>query len=137
MTEQLPETTQLIWYCQHCRKSCKVQPPTEDPACCCTTPVPSLRPTTVTVLHTPKQRPMHALSDEEGRLRALSRKGTRVRITFEGEISDAWQWSSAAGSRGLGFVVTSPDGRTHTVDVQQPGLHIEAIYDDDPHSKQQ
>ena len=74
--------------------------------------------------------PMHALSDEEARLRALARKGTHVRVTFEGEIADAWQWSSA-GQRGLGFVVKSPDGRTHTVDVQQPGLRIEAVLDDE------
>jgi hypothetical protein len=126
VTEQLPESTLLVWYCQYCRKSCKVQPPTEEPSCRCTTPVPGLRPTQVTVMHAPKQRPMHALSDEEARLRALARKGTKVRVTFEGEITDAWQWSSA-GNRGLGFIVTSPDGRSHTVNVQQPGLRIEAV----------
>jgi hypothetical protein len=126
VTAELPETTILVWYCQQCRKSCKVQPPDlEQVACTCSTSVPSLRPTTVTVLHPPKQRPMHALSDEEGRIRALARKGTKVRVTFEGEIADAWQWSSA-GNRGLGFIVKSPDGRTHTVNVDQPGLRIEA-----------
>lgn len=125
----LPETTLLVWYCSRCRKSCKVQPPDpEQIACTCDTPVPSLRPTRVTVLHTPKRRPMHALSDEEARLRALARKGTKVRVTFEGEIADAWQWSGGI-SRGLGFVIKSPDGRTHTVDAQQPGLHIEAATD--------
>lgn len=134
MTEQLPESTQLVWYCQHCRKSCKVQPPTEEPACRCTTPVPSLRPTQVTVMHAPKQRPMHGLSNEEARLRALARKGTKVRVTFEGEITDAWQWSSA-GNRGLGFVVKSPDGRSHTVDVQQLGLRIEAVPVDEESSQ--
>jgi hypothetical protein len=73
---------------------------------------------------------VHALSNEEARLRALARKGTKVRVTFEGEITDAWQWSSA-GNRGLGFIVKSPDGRTHTVNVQQPGLRIEAASDDE------
>lgn len=135
MTDQLPETTQLIWYCQHCRKSCKVQPPTEDPACRCKTPVPSLRPTRVTVLHAPKTRPLHALSDEEASLRALARKGTKVRVTvtYEGEIADAWQWSSA-GRRGLGFAVATTDGRRHSVDPHRPGVHIEAITDDEEDS---
>ncbi|MBD0743509.1 hypothetical protein [Streptomyces sp. CBMA152] len=123
----LPETTLMVWYCGRCRKSCKVQPPTpEQIACRCENPVPGLRPTRVTVMHAPKQRPMHALSDEEARLRALARKGTKVRVTFEGEIADAWQWSSA-GNRGLGFIVKSPDGRTHTVHTEQPGLRIEAL----------
>lgn len=131
MTTQLPETTLLVWYCRRCDKSCKVQPPDpEQVACKCASPVPGLRPTKVTIMHAPKRRPMHALSDEEARLRALARKGTRVRVTFEGEIADAWQWSSA-GNRGLGFVVKSPDGRTHTVDAQQPGLRIEAVPDEE------
>ena len=122
----IPETTHLVWYCNRCRKSCKVQPPTPDQvACRCDNPIPGLRPTKVTLMHTPKRRPMHALTDEEARLRALARKGTKVRVTFEGEITDAWQWSGGA-LRGLGFIVTSPDGRTHTVRAEQPGLRIEA-----------
>lgn len=131
MSVPMSETTLLVWYCGICRKSCKVQPPTEteQPACQCKNPVPSLRPTKVTVLATPKTRPLHALSDEEARLRALARKGTKVRVTFEGEIADAWQWSSA-GRRGLDFVVTSPDGCSHTVDGSQPGLRIEAVTED-------
>lgn len=131
MTVQIPETTHLVWYCRRCDKSCKVQPPDpEQVACKCATSVPGLRPTKVTVMHPPKQRPMHALTDEEGRIRALARKGTKVCVTFEGEIVDAWQWSSA-GNRGIGFIVKSPDGCTHTVRVDQPGLHIEAASDDE------
>ncbi|NUP15448.1 MAG: hypothetical protein HOZ81_04960 [Streptomyces sp.] len=126
-----PESTLLVWYCRRCDKSCKVQPP--DPAqvaCRCDNPVPGLRPTRVTVIHAPKPRPLHALTDEEARLRALARKGTRVRVTFEGEIADAWQWSNGI-SRGLDFIVKSPDGRRHTVNGTQPGLRIEAITDEE------
>lgn len=127
MVSTLPESTLLVWYCGRCRKSCKVQPPDpEQVACRCDNPVPGLRPTRVTILHPPKQRPMRALSDEEGRLRALARKGTKVRITFEAEITDAMQWNGA-GRHGIDFVVTSPDGRRHTVNGSQPGLRIEAI----------
>ena len=127
MTEALSETTYLVWYCSRCRGACKVQPPGIDLACRCDSPVPSLRPTEVTQMHTPKPRPMHALSDEEGRLRALARKGTKVTVTvtFEGEIADAWQWSSA-GRHGLDFVVATPDGERHAVDPQRAGVHIEA-----------
>lgn len=130
MTASVPETTLLVWYCRRCDKSCKVQPPAEPPACRCANPVTGLHPTKVTVLDTPKPRPVHALSDEEARLRALARKGTRVRVTFEGEIADAWQWSSA-DQRGIDFIVKSPDGSTHPVNGSQPGLHIEAITDDE------
>lgn len=127
MSEQFPESTLLVWYCSRCRKSCKVQPPDpEQVACRCKNPVPGLRPTKVTVLHTPKARPMHALSDEEARLRALARKGTRVRVTLDATVVDAIQWSSA-GQRGLEFDITTADGRRFTINPQLPGLHIEAI----------
>lgn len=125
------ETTLLVWYCRSCDKSCKVEPPDpEQVACKCQNPVPGLRPTKVTVMHAPKTRPMRALSDEEARLRALARKGTKVRVTFEGEIADALQWSSA-GRHGIDFVVNSPDGRRHSVNGTQPGLRIEAITEED------
>lgn len=126
MTAQLPESTHLIWYCQSCRKSCKVQPPTEEPACRCKRPVPGLRPTQVTIASTPKPRRMHALDDEEARLRALARKGTKVRVTFEATIDGAIQWS-AGDRRGLEFDLTTSDGRHYSVDPQLPGLHIEAV----------
>ena len=129
MTQPSSETTMLVWYCQVCRKAYKVQPPVEEPSCSCTRPVPSLRPTEVTVAATPKTRPMHAIDDEEARLRMLARKGTKVRVTFEAEVTDAWQWSSA-GRRGIDFIVTSPDGTRHTVNGSQPGLRIERITDD-------
>lgn len=129
MSVPTSETSLLVWYCQACRKSCKVQPPTEEPACRCAKPVPGLRPTTVTVLATPKSRPLRALDDEEARLLGLARTGTKVRITFEAEVADAVRWSGA-GRSGIDFVVTSPDGRRHTVNGSQPGLRIEAVPDD-------
>lgn len=125
MTEPLPETTCLVWYCRQCGNACKVQPQVFNPGCRCATPVMPLRPTQVTQVHAPKTRPLHALSDEEARLLALARTGAKVRVTFEAEITDAWQWSSA-GRRGIDFIVTSPDGRRHTVNGAQPGLRIEA-----------
>lgn len=115
-----------IWYCTRCRKSCKVQPPTEAPACQCKNPVPGLHPTEVTVSDEPKRNPMHVLSHEEGRIRALARKGTRVRVTFEATVTDAIQWS-AADRRGLEFDLTTPDGRHYTIDPQLAGLHIDAV----------
>lgn len=128
MTEQLTETTMLVWYCQRCRKSYKAQPAIDGPTCQCKTPVPSLHPTEVTVVEAPKRRPMHALTDEEGRLRALARKGTKVRVTvtYEGEITDAWQWTSVDGARNVEFVVDTPDGKRHAVDPQRAGVRIEA-----------
>lgn len=125
MSSQLPEATHLFWYCRNCRKSCRVQPPTEQPACRCKNPVPGLHPTQVTVADHPKTRPLHALSDEEARIRALAREGTKVRVTFEAEVAAAIQ-RSGGGRRGLEFDVTTADGRRYTVDPDMPGLHIEA-----------
>ena len=124
-------TTLLVWYCRKCRKSCKVQPPAAMAnACACATPVPGLRPTEVTVAEQPQPRLLHALSDEEGRIRALARKGTKVRVTFEADVVDAMQWSTG-DRRGLSFTLTTPDGTRYTVDPQMPGLHIEAIPSDE------
>lgn len=117
----------LVWYCRRCRKACKVQPAAAmATACTCKSPVPGLHPTEVTVADQPKTRPMHALSDEEGRIRALARKGTRVRVTFEATVVDAMQWT-AGDQRGLEFDITTTDGRRYTLNPELPGLHIEAI----------
>jgi hypothetical protein len=128
---ELTETTCLVWYCGNCRNACKVQPQGFDPSCTCATPVVPMHPTRVTQVHAPGARSLHALSDEEGRLRALAHKGTKVRVTvtYEGEIADAWQWSSA-GRRGLGFIVATADGQRHSVDPQREGVRIEGVADE-------
>lgn len=123
-------TTLSIWYCRRCRKSCKVHPPVEAPACRCKRPIPGIHPTEVTAAPEPKQRRLHALSDEEARIRALARKGTRVRVTFEATVVDAMQWT-AGDRRGLDFDLATSDGRHLTVDPQLPGLHIEAAHIDE------
>ncbi|RPK56158.1 hypothetical protein EES43_24260 [Streptomyces sp. ADI96-02] len=119
------ESTYLVWYCQSCKKSCKTQPRSET-ACKCTNPVRGMRPTRVTQVHQPKPRPLHALSDEEARLRNLARKKQRVRVTYEAEVSEAWLSTGMDGVKHIHFVVTTPDGRRHIVNPELPGLHVEA-----------
>jgi hypothetical protein len=132
VTAQLPESTLLVWYCRSCDKSCKVQPPdAEQIACKCTSPVPGLRPTRVTLMHAPKPRPIQALTEEEGRLRALARKGTKVRVTYEAEVSEAWTTADSDGIKRVQFIVTTPDGRRHVADPRLPGLRIEAVTEED------
>lgn len=87
-----------------------------------------MQPTTVTQMHHQPTRPVQALSEEDGRLRAITRRGSKVRITFEAEVADALL-SSAAGDlrKKLLLVVTAPDGRRHTIDTELAGWHIEAV----------
>lgn len=121
------ESTYQIWYCRHCDQACKIQPPTIEPSCRCKNPVPGLRPTLVTQMHQAKPRPLHTLTEEEGRLRALARKGKRVRVTYEAEISEAWTSAGRDGVKRIQFIVTTPDGRRHIVDSGLPGLSVEAV----------
>lgn len=125
MTQQ-PETTYLVWICQQCRMACKVEPEVVKPGCRCAQPVPKLRPTRETQMHAPKRRPMHALTDEEAQLRELILGRRRLRITFEAEIAQAWTVEGAAGAKEIQLIVTTPDGRRHAVDPNQPGVRIEA-----------
>ena len=120
------ESTYLVWYCQACKKSCKTQPRTKT-ACRCTNPVRGMRPTRVTQTHEPKSRPLHALSDEEGRLRSLARKKQRVQVTYEAEVSEAWLVTGADGVKHIQFIVTTDDGSRHHVDPRLPGVRMEAI----------
>ncbi|MFB7312939.1 hypothetical protein [Streptomyces sp. NPDC056192] len=122
------ETTYLVWYCKRprCGKACKIQPPGIEPECRCENPVPGLRPTRVTQMHAEKPRPLQALSDEEGRLRALARNNKRVLVTYEAQIAEAWTSTGRDGLKHVQFIVTTPDGRRHAIDPALPGLHIEA-----------
>jgi hypothetical protein len=121
------ESTYQVWYCKRCDKACKIQPPTIKPGCRCANPVPGLRPTLVTQMAQTKPRPVQALTEEEGRLRALARKGQRVRVTFEAEITEAWTSAGRDGIKRIQFVVTTPDGRRHSVNPAKHGLQIEAL----------
>lgn len=126
------ETTYLVWICQQCRRACKVEPQVFEPGCRCEKPVPKLRPTIETQMHAPKRRPMHALSDDEAQLRELILGRRRLRITFEADIAQAWTVDGMDGKRHIQLIVTTPDGRRHAVDPNQPGVHIEAATEDQP-----
>jgi hypothetical protein len=120
------ETTYLVWICQQCRMACKVQPEVVKPGCRCDKPVPGFRPTRETQMHAPKRRPMHAITDEEGRLRALARKNQRVRVTFEAEVVQTMLTTGMNGMQQISFIVATPDGRRHAVDPNLAAVHIEA-----------
>ena len=129
---QATETTYLVWICQQCRKACKVEPQVFEPGCRCEHPVPKMRPTIETQMHAPKRRPMHALGDEEARLRELILGRKRLRITYEADIADAWTTDNADGSKRITLIVTAPDGRRHAVDTSLPGVHVEAADEGGP-----
>ncbi|WP_327307958.1 hypothetical protein OG730_34800 [Streptomyces sp. NBC_01298] len=116
-----------IWYCKLCRKSCKVVPPVEAPACQCPSPVSDLHPTLVTPVVGPPVRPLQALTDEEARLRSLVRKKQRVRITYEAEVVEGWTRTDTSGIKHVQFMVATADGERHVVNPQQPGVRIEGL----------
>lgn len=122
----MAETTYREWICQSCRHVCRVEPAgAVEPGCRCTTPVPKLRPTTVTQMHAPPPGAgLRALSDDEATLHALIRSRRRLRITFEADIAQAWT-SDGPGGREVHLIVTTPDGRRHPVDPSMPGVRIE------------
>lgn len=127
-TPRYTETTHLVWYCGTCKKPYKTKPPAPDKlGCRCTKPVPGMRPTRITQVHrvNPPRR-LHALTDEEARLRALARKGKQVRVTYEAEVADVLVMTREDGSRHVTFIVATADGRRHVADPDLPGLHIEA-----------
>lgn len=123
------ETTYQVWYCKRCDKACKIQPPEIEPGCRCENPVPGLRPTLVTQMHQPKPRPMQALTEEEGRLRGLARRGQRVTVTYEAEVAEVWTSPDRDGVKHVQFIVTTPDGRRHIVDPTVPGVCVNAAPD--------
>ncbi|WP_159046026.1 hypothetical protein [Streptomyces sp. WM6372] len=75
----------------------------------------------------PKRRRLQALTDREARLRALARKGQRVRVTFEGEVVDAWARTDSEGVKHVQFMVLTPDGHRHIVNPGLPGGEVEGL----------
>lgn len=120
--------TWQIWYCQACGKVARAIPEM-NVFCRCAQPVLPLKPTLVTetLADGPKPRRLQALTDEEARLRALARKGTKVRVTYEGEVAQAWLSDGEDGRRHLNLIVETPDGRRHAVDPDLAHLSVEAV----------
>lgn len=116
-----------VWYCRACRCAARVEPadPNFPLACRCRQPVLPLRPTRVSVYQAPPARHLQALTEEEARLRSLSRRGTRVRVTYEGQIAEAWTATGMDGAKHPTFIVETSDGRRHAVNPELPGVHIE------------
>jgi hypothetical protein len=122
------EASWRVWYCQACRRIARAVP--ELPVGCqCKRPVIPLQPTLVTEVQAPKVRPLQALTEEEGRLRALARRGTAVRVGFDSKVVDAWLTSGTDGRKRVVLVVEAPDGSRIAVDSERDGVHIEAIDD--------
>ncbi|MEU3220108.1 hypothetical protein, partial [Streptomyces sp. NPDC006971] len=120
--------TCLVWYCRRCRRACKVVPEQAvETGCTCTTPVPQLEPTTVTLTDTSPVRPrLQALSEDEARHRGLARRGQRVTVSFEATVHTAWLSPDGTGQQRITLVVTTDDGRSHTVDTRLTGTRVDA-----------
>jgi len=120
------ESTCLAWYCGRCRCAYKVEPPVFAPGCGCTSPVAALRPTRITQVHAPESRPLHVVDVEEARLRNLLLARQPVRVAYEGRVVKAWTTTAADGEQRMTWIVQTPDGRRHAVDLSQPGVHVES-----------
>lgn len=119
----------LVWYCRICRHAARVEPVDPDfrPGCQCEHPVLPLLPTEVAACVTAPTRRLQVLTDEEARRRAIGRKGTRVRVTYEAEVTQAWTCADADGVKRVRYMVIAPDGSRHAVDPTLPGVHVEGI----------
>lgn len=118
-----------VWYCQRCRRAYKAVPEQSvETGCTCTTPVPQMGPTILTLTAPeplPRPRPQ-LLSEDEGRHRALARRGSRVTVTFEATVHTAWLSPDGTGQQRITLVVTTDDGRLHTVDTRLAGTRVDA-----------
>lgn len=126
----MPETvtTWQVWPCSACGKVARTVP--ESPTQCrCAHPVLPLKPKLVTEsqVEVPQARRLQALTEEEGRLRDLAREGTRVRLTFDAEVVGTLLATGMDGRTTLSLTVATADGHRHPVNLDLPGLHIEAI----------
>lgn len=125
------ESSWQVWNCQACGELARAVP-AMDVACKCARPVLPLRPTrlTETQIHGPKRRPLKALSEEEGRQRALARRGKKVRVTLDATVASSMLATGMDGRQHLTLTVVTPDGRRITIDPEQAGVTIEALDDE-------
>ncbi|GHJ21676.1 hypothetical protein [Streptomyces albus] len=133
MTTPTTEATCDAWYCGRCRSAYKVEPELFAPACRCPQPVYTLRPTRITQMAAVPSR-LRAVTDEDARLRSLARKGRRVRVTLDAEVAEVFRCyvGGREADATLTFIVTTADGRRHAVEPAVPGVHIEALVDEEP-----
>ncbi|AWZ06871.1 MULTISPECIES: hypothetical protein [unclassified Streptomyces] len=74
---------------------------------------------------------LQALDDDEGRHRALARRGRRVKVTFEAKVDTAWLTRGADGHQHLTVLVITDDGHHHAIDTRLPGARIDAAHPQD------
>lgn len=103
------EATYRVWSCGRCRKPYKSIPAQEN-GCTCPVPVPTLRPTYVTVMAATPRRKLHAAGPRDKLRARFARRGKRVTVTITGKVSDAW---TADGD--LWLIVETDDGRRISV----------------------
>jgi hypothetical protein len=60
------ETTYLVWGCESCNRTYKVEPEVFKPNCRCKNPVPRLRPTIETQVHAWPRQPLRVVRPGEG-----------------------------------------------------------------------
>lgn len=124
-----PPGTCLVWYCRRCRRACKATPENAvETGCTCKTPVPQMEPTIVSLADPEPLKPptLQALTEDEARHRGLARRGRRVTVTFEATVHTAWLSPDKNGQQRITLVVTTDDGRLHTVDTRLDGTRVDA-----------
>ncbi|MGY1439479.1 hypothetical protein [Streptomyces reniochalinae] len=128
MTTPTTEATCNAWYCGRCRAAYKVEPELFTPACKCPRPIYTLRPTHITQMTAVPSR-LRPVTDEDARLRSLARRGRRVRVTLEAEVTEVSRCYSEGreADATLTFIVTTADGRRHAIEPAVPGVHIAAL----------
>ncbi|MFJ4343197.1 hypothetical protein [Streptomyces sp. NPDC088915] len=125
-----------VWYCRRCRKACQVVPEgAVETGCTCTTPVPQMAPTVLSLPDPePPARPrLQLLDEDEARHRALARPGRRVRIAFEATVRTAWLAPGPDGQQRITLVVTDESGALHTIDTRLAGTRLDPVPTEEDH----